>query len=374
MKQPSLDQRYIVDSVVRACELLAAFRDESERLPLRDLASRTGLTASRAFRLLYTLERAGMVEKVDSTRYRVRVRRLDKPTYTIGFGGQTTESAFAVEVAEGVRVAAEARGMRLLELDNRSSPTAAIRNAEQLIAQKVDLAVEFQTFASVAPQVASRFHEARIPLIAIDIPHPGATYFGADNYRAGMIAGRALGRWTLERWRGRVDQVVLLEIHAAGPMVEARLEGVLTGIRKSAPDLPASAVVRLDSGGEEQGGYSAVRRALRRGGHTLIGACNDPAALGALRALAEAGAENRCAVASQGASAEGRRELRREETRLIGSVGYFPEAYGERILELASRILEGRPAPPAVFVGHELITADNVNEHYPNDALLAATS
>ena len=370
MKQRVEDERYVVDAVARACDLLRAFQNESEHLPLRDLAIRTGLTPSRAFRLLYTLERAGMVEKVDSTRYRVRVRRLDKPVYAIGFAGQTTQSAFAVEVAEGLRRAVENRKMRLIEVDNRYSPTAAVRNAEQMIRQKVDLAIEFQTFANVAPQVASRFHEAGIPLIAIDIPHPGATYFGADNYRAGMIGGRALGRWAQEHWDGRVDQVVLLELRAVGAMAEARLEGVLAGIREVLPHLPASAVERPDSGGEFQGGLSATRRTLRRGGRTLIGAGNDPAALGALQAIAEAEAAERCVVASQGASAEGRRELRRPGSRMIGSVGYFPERYGEQLLDLAERILEGRGAPPAVFVRHELITKENVDRIYANDLLL----
>ena len=36
--------------------------------------------------------------------------------------------------------------------------------------------------------------EANIPFIAIDIPHPGATYFGANNYQAGLLAGRYLGK------------------------------------------------------------------------------------------------------------------------------------------------------------------------------------
>jgi len=42
-------------------------------------------------------------------------------------------------------------------------------------------------------------------MIAIDIPHPGATYYGANNYEAGLIAGdiwagglRSIGspKWT----------------------------------------------------------------------------------------------------------------------------------------------------------------------------------
>ena len=32
-------------------------------------------------------------------------------------------------------------------------------------------------------------------MIAIDIPHPGATYFGANNYQAGLLAGHYLARW-----------------------------------------------------------------------------------------------------------------------------------------------------------------------------------
>jgi ribose transport system substrate-binding protein len=164
--------------------------------------------------------------------------------------------------------------------------------------------------------------------------------------------------------------VALLEIRAVGAMTEARLEGVLAGIREILPELPASAVERPDSGGEFQGGLSAVRRILRNSGRTLIGAGNDPAALGALQAISEAGAGDRCIVAGQGASAEGRRELRRPGSRMIGSVGYFPDRYGDQILDLAEKILEGRGAPPAVFVRHELITKDNVDRFYANDLLL----
>jgi ribose transport system substrate-binding protein len=32
-------------------------------------------------------------------------------------------------------------------------------------------------------------------LIAIDIPHPHATYFGVDNYRVGFEAGECLGQF-----------------------------------------------------------------------------------------------------------------------------------------------------------------------------------
>ncbi len=358
---------YLVDAVVRACDLLRAFESEGERLSLKDLVGRTGLTSSRAFRLLYTLERSGLVEKADSQRYRSRVKLLFKPRYRIGFAGQTQESAFAVDVAEGLRVEAERRNVELIKLDNRMSAATAVRNAEELIRQRVDLAIEFQTFASVSAEIASKFRTAGIPLIAIDIPHPGAVFFGADNFRAGQIAGHALGRWAERHWAGRAQQIVLLDFPAAGASTAARMDGTLAGLREALPRAGELPTVRLDCRGTREGGAAAVRRALRPGVRALIGAPNDPSALGALDVIEGSRQSNLCAVISQGASTEGRAELRRPGTRLIGSVGYFPESYGKGLMELAVGLMEGRTPPPAVFTPHRLITPQNVDAAYPHD-------
>lgn len=358
---------YLVDAVVRACDLLRAFESEGERLSLKDLVTRTGLTSSRAFRLLYTLERCGLVEKVDAQRYTARIQLLNKPRFRIGFAGQTMESAFAVTVAEGLRRESEQRNIELIEVDNRMSASTAVRNAEELIGHRVDLAIEFQTFASVAAEIASKFRSANIPLIAIDIPHPGAVFFGADNFRAGQIAGQALGRWAERQWAGRVQQVVLLDIPAVGAVAAARMDGMLAGLRETLPKAGEIPTIRLDSGGTREGGAAAIRRTLQPGMRTLIGAANDPAALGALQVLNSARQSSLCGVVSQGASVEGRGELRRAGTRLIGSVAYFPESYGKGLIQLATDLIEGRSTPPAVFTPHRLITARNVDSIYPHD-------
>ena len=328
---------------------------------------------STTLRLLYTLENRGLLERVGKHQYRLAIRLLKQRTFRIGYGSESNEFAFARAVQEGFERAAKREGLDLMVLDNRYSPRVAIRNAETFVQKRVDLVVEFQADENVAaPMVSAKLMEANIPLIAVEIPHPGATYFGVNNYAAGLVGGRHLGRWAKKYWGGEVDEVILLELPMAGAIPASRLTGLLVGIREALGKVMDNQVVRLNGKGRFGAGLEAVRKHLHRSRarHSLVGAINDPSAIGALRAFQEAGREERCAVVGQNGSAEARAELRRQGSRLIGSVGYFPEQYGDGIVALALDILAGRAVPPAVFTRHQLITAENVDRLYPNDAML----
>jgi ribose transport system substrate-binding protein len=88
------------------------------------------------------------------------------------------------------------------------------------------------------------------------------------------------------------------------------------------------------------------------------------------RALQEAGRSDACAIVGQNAEPDARAELRTAASPLIGSVGFFPERYGAAVICLAIDLLGRRSVPPAIFVKHQLITRDNVDQLYPNDGLL----
>jgi ribose transport system substrate-binding protein len=96
--------------------------------------------------------------------------------------------------------------------------------------------------------------------------------------------------------------------------------------------------------------------------------------MAALHAFAEAGASDQCAVMGQNALREARAELRRPGTRLVGSVAYFPERYGEELIPLALNILQKKQVPSTVFVKHQLLTPRNVNLIYPLDEQPRANS
>ena len=364
--------RYMVKSVEHASRLLSAFRVSGEALPLREVSLRSGLPKSMTFRLLYTLERCGMVEKVGENLYRSCLRPFKQKLYRLGYAAQGTDYQFSKEVSSGLQRAAQAEGIELICLDNRYNAKIAQRNADVLVREKVDLVIEFQTDEHVAAIVAAKYREANIPLIAIEVPHPGATYFGANNYEAGLIGGRFLGRWAKQHWQGQVDEIILMALARAGALPKMRLTGMLVGLKEIVPALEDTKVTFLEGDGVFSESLEVVRRHLRsnRSRRLLVGAINDPSAIGALRAFQEAGRAQACAIMGQNASPEGRAELRRPGTRLVGSVAYFPEKYGPAILGVALDILNRRPVPPAVFAKHDLVTPDNVDHVYPNDDLM----
>jgi len=363
---------YLVRAVSRACDILEAFRFPRETLRLREICSRTGMSPGTAFRITHTLVARGLLERAGERRYRSTVQPLRPHRFRIGYAAQSAEFAFTREVTGSIERAAAGHDVDLIVLNNRYSPRAALRNADAFIREKADLVIEFQSHTEIASTLSSRFLNAKIPVIAVEIPHPGAVFFGADNYRAGRIGGRALGRWARAHWQGQVDEVLLLELPMAGPLPESRLTGFLGGLQETLPGAGRRPVVHLNGNGQFSQSLTAVRRYLQQAPprRTLVGAVNDPSALGAVRAFEEAGRAELCAVVGQNASAEARAELRRPGTRLIGSVGYFPEKYGDAILRLALDILNKKPAPAAKFTQHRLITAENVDRFYPNDPVL----
>lgn len=369
MRDRSNSGDYMITSVERACNILKCFESTHELLRLDEITSRTRLPKPTAFRILSTLVACGMIELRSKNIYALASTDKSKKRYRLGYAGQSEEFSFSRVVSESVRHYAYAAGVELIQLDNHYAPRTAVRNAQQFVSEKVDLVIEFQTHSQVAPEVSSVLANAGIPLIAIDIPHPGAFYYGANNYRAGWMAGHHLAQYCCNLWDGKFDELLTLGLPMAGEIPQTRLNGLVAGLREGLPKFDDRQVVSLNGHGQYEKSLEVVRKHLRnnRGKRILIGGINDPSSLGALRAFEEAGRAEHCLVVGQNAIVEARREIRRKNSRFIGSVGYFPEAYGEAVLGFAFDILRGKEVPPALFIKHRMITSANVNETYPND-------
>ena len=291
-----------------------------------------------------------------------------KQKYVIGFANQSENLPFAVDVRKGLERAVSARGdVDLVLTDNKLSSAEALRVANHLIQREVDLAIEYQIDHRGGNLIIDKFQRARIPVIAVDIPMIGATFFGVDNYRAGYMAGEALGKWVKQHWSGNIDHLVILEEPRAGDLPKARIHGQQDAFETILGEVPSDKTVFLDSGNTHSTSRQNMTRWFKKipGGSKIATICfNDEAAVGAIRAARELGRETEIVVVGQGADRMGRTEILRPNSRLIGSTAYMPEKYGEMLIEIALRLLKGAPVPPAVYIDHIFLTAETLGHYY----------
>jgi ribose transport system substrate-binding protein len=290
--------------------------------------------------------------------------------YRIGFGNMTEKMLFAQEVRRSLeRAAREVEGVELLVRDNDMDRATSLANVEWFIANQIDLMIEYQVDAQAGNIIMDRFNQAGIPVIAVDIPLPGATFFGADNYRAGAMAGEALGRWVAEHWDKRLDLLLRLEAPQVGPP-GARIQGQQEGLESIIGPLAAAQVNAIDFPvlvDEAERAMAALLPGLPLAARIAIVGINDEAVLGALAAFEAAGRLDQVVAVGQNGDALGRAALRRRDFPFIGSTAYAPERYGEQLLALALRILRGEPTPPAVYCQHVFLTRATIDAHDPRE-------
>lgn len=291
--------------------------------------------------------------------------------YRIGFANLSEEnSQIAVDVRRGLeRAAQNLSSINLLVADNRLDPQRAMQVADDLIEQDVDLVIEYQIDYKTNSLIMEKFQAANIPVIAVDIPIVGATFFGVDNYRSGHMAGLALGNWIQEYWDGEVDAMIVLIEPRAGSLPETRIHGQVDGLQEVIGQIDPNSIVYLDSGNTSSVSEVAVTEALSQLAncqHVAILSFNDDAAFGALQAARKLDREEHVAIVGQGADRIIRNEIRRQNSRIIGSSAFFPEWYGDKLINLAINILQGKPVPPAVYTEHVFIDQENINIYYPD--------
>src|SRR6202790_704518 len=215
-------------------------------MTLESIHRQTKISKTTVYRVLKTFVHRGYLSQSPDGLYR-QVTRPKKLRF--GFGGQSEGMPVSVEVADSLKAAGGAAGVDPMILDNHYDAATALKNAEEFVRSRVDLVIEFQVEHEVAPVIGDKISAANIPLIAIDIPHPHATYFGVDNYRVGVAAGETLASHAAAHWGGQVDWVIGLDLAEAGQLVQSRITGSFEGVRAEVPDLPVGGFGRIEGRG-----------------------------------------------------------------------------------------------------------------------------
>ena len=223
-----------------------------------------------------------------------------------GFANLQRDISFGIKVEKSIERNAEAAGIELLIADNRLDGPTALANAESFARRQVDFCIEFQTDVNFGPAIMQHFNRKQIGVVAIDIPMPGATYFGANNPRSGFMGGSYLAQAAKVRFGDRAlteGYFVVGELPQSGAIPAMRTEGQIAGFLASLPGFPPERIIRIDTKNTLQYSFQQMSNALGR----IPQGCADPdhrdqrpVGLRHAARRTAAGARRRCAGRWQG--------------------------------------------------------------------------
>jgi ribose transport system substrate-binding protein len=277
---------------------------------------------------------------------------------------------YIAKVDKSMQDSAKAAGIDLLFLDNKNDAGQAMTNAETIVSRgDVKLVFEFNYYQEENPAIAEVFANAKIPVIGIDIPLPGAPYYGANNYVSGQIAGQGLAEAAKAKWGDQPVDLFMVETQqAAGSgLLADRTNGIIAGVQKALPNLPKDAIVKFEGGTNPDAaaqGANTVLTAHPGAKHVIVGMLGDSNAVAVLNAAQSA---NRDVLASGiGGDDVGIAALRTgKPAGFAGTTLFFPENYGKDLIPMGCDLLAGKQVPADVYIKHVFLTAQNLNQYYP---------
>ncbi len=301
--------------------------------------------------------------------------------FRIGFANINEEPGARVEglgftgadVRRSFELASRTLPVEMIYLDNGGDADKALANADEAIRRKVDLLIEFNADSTANDQIGSRMQAARIPVLAIGYPVPGAPMYGPDNIAAGRIAGHALGQFAKQNWSDQtVVAVIAGDFGDPAAYLAERVQGITEGLHRDWPDL---SITRMDTSGNpvRVEGLLGKFLAAQARKKVLVATLDDPTGLGARSSVELAGRLTDCVIVSQGCDrsvhggANDKKEIdpNNRGSIVLGSVAYYLDRYGYDVLPLALRMLRGETVPPRTSTNHVLISAKNVFTEYP---------
>jgi ribose transport system substrate-binding protein len=282
---------------------------------------------------------------------------------TIGFTGYDLSLDFFHSMEVGVQQEAEALGYQTLRYDQAGDETRLVTSFKQLIDEKVAAIIVSPVSPEVLPPLVDSPHEKGIPVIVNDIGGGGYSYDAivvSDNFKGGELAAD----YTVASLKDRpgTRKVAILSVEPSAVYAARRGEGY----RRTIESAGWTVAAEMSAYSRQEDGYTAMKLILDEHPDLVaIFAENDPMAVGAANALAEAGRKDVLVVGFNGDA------IARDAIAaglMQATVAQDPTEMGKITVQLADRLIHGKPlvfddtGKREIYVPVRLITRDNLTE------------
>jgi ribose transport system substrate-binding protein len=212
-----------------------------------------------------------------------------------------------------------------------------------------------------SPELKKALHLT--PVIAVDIPMTLTPYFGVNNREAGEMLGTALADWVDKYWQGQLDKLLVLVEARVLDAVRERVHSPVEVLMQRFPNLTDS-VFYVDCGNT----YTAtlqnttdVLSTWRDHNRIAIVGFNEDSTIGALDAAKSLGMSQQIVVGGHGASQMLMDRMKEPDTRLAATTAYYPEQYGEPLLDMALRVINKERSARTTYVPVDLLLTDKLS-------------
>jgi ribose transport system substrate-binding protein len=288
--------------------------------------------------------------------------------FKVGYISLGDSIPFVKLVSDNIKAEADKAGVEIAFCDSEIDAAKALACAQNLKVQEVQAVLNFQLFEDSSPEICAAY--GGLPTIAIDIHQAPCevAFMGADNTKAGQIAGKFVGDSLKAENDCEYTAVVTLDTKGAGATTEARVNGMIAGFEEACGTIDQAKFRSLDVGGTTDLAvtkFGDQLSALEPGGIIVVLSLNDDMSLGAFAAARTAGRETELRLAGQGADPTSWKEIACNP-QWLADTAYFPERYGEILIPAVVKLLNGETVEKNLFTPHEVVTKDNVRTLYPD--------
>ena len=288
------------------------------------------------------------------------------------------------EFGDGLVAAAETAGVRIKRYNNNNDPQTSVNNARLMLQDKPDLILEYIGIEGIGGSISRMVEQAKVPLVAINVPIPGAYWFNLVNREIGAnTAETVVPLAKAKGWTASDTTVLIVQGSQAGTEVNDCVRHFYVTAASAMPGMDQvqpSAItplttkigksgIQVDGKGTLTDSYAVVKSVLQilpGDRHILLYAINDDSTLGAWRAITESNRVGNTLVAGLGGSVAALKELR-TNPNWVAEGSIFTSHWGQYLIAMGVAIMRGIKPPPLTKTPQVILTKETVDKYYDEE-------
>lgn len=289
--------------------------------------------------------------------------------FYIGYNNMFLTEDFFITVSKGLSEAAAASDITFEETVAERDATRMKQNIETFVTKGADLVIDFNVLAEAGSAIASDLKAKNIPMISIDCIYDDAYFFGVNNYGAGEVLGEATIELVKEKFGGEIDYVVSLWDSQSGDEIKSRCTGVVDKLVDEF-GLLDDQIVWLDSFADDVKTGTMTRDWLNShpdARKVVFVGQNDDRGYAINNVVVGEGRVEDCIIVSHNADPSSIENLQKhvadKNTAWMATASYNSHLYGEQVIDMAKRILNGEEVAEAEYTKVTIVTLKNVEEY-----------